>query len=240
MSEQGFGRRVPSSWRHVERYPLAAAPAPEIFLKAPVVLGINWYSSFNAPLQDDAGRWWIGRGDRWGSVEGGHAILVDNGQLPDREAWYWFYNQGRLGACVGFSFSRAMTQFYKVLFDAVWLWNRAKATDEWDDTNPGDNNGTSLVAAAHILGIEGSVLWSRAAEAEPDVDFGIIEYRWAVNAEGVVDALDSPSFATIGGVPLLNSWGEDYPRVVWLPLEALDRLLEEYGEACVLARRQPT
>jgi hypothetical protein len=234
MGEAGFGRRVPATWRHVERYPLSAAPEPERFRRTPVVLGINWYSAFDRPEQDEHGRWWIGRGP-FGTHVGGHAILADHGQLPDREPWYVFYNQGRQGACVGYSFSRALTQLHRALFDAVHLWNRAKATDEWGDTNPGDNNGTSLVAAAKILHGEGPVLWSRSAEASPSPHLGVGEYRWAESAGEVLAALELS--AEFGGVPLLNSWGEDYPRVVWLALGALERLLAEDGEACVLSRR---
>lgn len=238
MSETGFGRRTPTTWRHVERYPLAAAPEPERFRRTPVVLGINWYSSCDKPEFFD-NRWWVRR-PNLGIIEGGHAILVDNGQLPDRDAWYHFYNQGRLSACVGFSLSRAITQFYKVLFDGAWLWNQAKASDEWDDTNPGDNNGTSIDAGARILNSQGSVLWSRREKEEPNPVYGIGEYRWAGSVDEILEALASPNYAEIGGVPLLNSWGEDYPRVVWLELTILERLLGEYGEACVLSRMETT
>lgn len=231
----GLGRREPTTWTHVERYGLADAPNPLLFRRTPVVLGIGWYSSFDAPRSID-GRWWIGRAASLGSIEGGHAIVVDDGQLPDRDAWYHFYNQGSLGACVGFSMSRAMTQFHKALFDAVWLWDRAKETDEWDDTNPGDNEGTSVDAAARVLRDRGHVLWGHREERQPNPAFRVGEYRWATSAQQIIDALDSPLYAQLGGVPLLNSWGEDYPRVVWLDLVVLDRLLGEAGEACVLSR----
>lgn len=237
MMEGGLGRRVPLSWEHVERFPLATASEPERFRHKPVVLGVNWYSAFDRPEQDERGRWWIGRGEL-GRIEGGHAILADNGQLPDREAWRVFYDQGRQGACVGYSFSRGLTQLHKTLFDAAHLWNRAKATDEWDDTNPGDNNGTSLDAAARILHREGPVLWSRfAAVPTPVPELRIGEYRWTTFADEVVDALDLPLARQLEAVPLLNSWGEDFPRVVWLPLAVLSRLLAENGEACVVSGR---
>jgi hypothetical protein len=40
----------------------------------PVVLGISWYRSFDAPTREGP-RWWIGRG-QLGRVAGGHAICV--------------------------------------------------------------------------------------------------------------------------------------------------------------------
>lgn len=234
-SEAGFGRRVPETWVHVERHPLSAVPDLTRYQRTPIVLGINWYSAFERPTEDGEGRYWIGVGGQLGSVLGGHAILIDDGQLPDRDAWYHFYNQGGWGACVGFSFSRAMTQWYRVLFDAMWLWDRAKESDEWGDTNPGDNNGTSLDAAASVLLERGSLRFARDG-GEPNPIFGVSSYKWARNANEVLAALDSPLYDQLEAVPLLNSWGEDYPRVVWLPLATLERLLGEQGEACVLAR----
>ena len=62
-----------------------------IYLGIPVNLGINWYRQFSNPEQrprlDDNGKqisafgilrydWWIGAGQFWGRIDGGHAITV--------------------------------------------------------------------------------------------------------------------------------------------------------------------
>lgn len=56
----------------------------------PFVLGINWYSNFDAPRWEDPGlggpRWWIGRDDHLGFVRGGHAICCF-GARDDIEAF---------------------------------------------------------------------------------------------------------------------------------------------------------
>lgn len=60
-----------------------------IQLEVPVVLGINWHSSFDSPVWADFGtggnRWWIGRGDL-GPIRGGHAICLF-GARDDIEAF---------------------------------------------------------------------------------------------------------------------------------------------------------
>jgi hypothetical protein len=40
-----LGRRPPTDWAHVERFPLTAAPTANV----PVVIGINWYRSSTIP-----------------------------------------------------------------------------------------------------------------------------------------------------------------------------------------------
>ncbi len=44
-------------------------------------------------------------------------------------------------------------------YDARWLWDWAKSTDEWPETNPGDDQGTSVRAACEILRSRGHVPW---------------------------------------------------------------------------------
>src|SRR5690242_6882289 len=41
-----LGRFVPDDWRHVERYPLTALSEADRPTRAPVVIGVNWYSAF--------------------------------------------------------------------------------------------------------------------------------------------------------------------------------------------------
>lgn len=42
---------------------------------SPVVLGVNWYSTFSTPVMRSS-RWWIGENLDWGSVRGGHAVCA--------------------------------------------------------------------------------------------------------------------------------------------------------------------
>ena len=226
---QPLGRREPTDWKHVERYPLyalAATPA-----KVPVVLGINWYSNFDRP-EKVGHTYWIGRGDL-GAIRGGHAICALPAGTYDRTAWWSFYDQGSEGACVGFACSRMMTLMNRRRYEARWLYREAQLIDEWSDTPPGE--GTSVRAGCDILRLQGHRrTWgSRVHDVKPEE--GIAENRWAVRWGEVREALGLPD--SHDGVPLLNSWGRDYPHVVRLTDEAGERVLGEYGEACLVTDR---
>lgn len=224
-----LGRRVPKDWKHVEKYPIMAGlPAKPV----PVTVGVNWFTAFDTPMLD-TGRWWIGRGPL-GAVRGGHCVCLCPDTLTDLPAWRLFYNQGTEGSCCGFGSSRMMTLLNRVRYDARWLWNQAKVIDEWADTNPGDDNGTSVRAAMDVLRTTGHV---KNGQTTPTVQAGIQANRWAVTVDEVRAALQSPSNDRAGGVCLLNSWGTAYPRRVWMPYETLARLLDEDGEATVITDR---
>jgi hypothetical protein len=110
-------------------------------------------------------------------------------RLPLRSTWRDFYNQGREGACVGFSCSQMMTILNRKRYDARWLWNRAKEIDEWDDTNPGDDNGTSVRAAMDILRDVGHSTWRNGTTSPPSLTEGITENRWATSVDEVRQAI---------------------------------------------------
>ena len=226
--ERPLGRREPPDFKHVERYPLSAAPgtaAPG----SPVVLGIDWYSNFDKPVLDN-GRYWIGRGGL-GSIRGGHAICVKPGVRTDPLGWWDFYNQGNEGACVGFSESRMMSLYNRTRYDARWLYKRAQETDDW----PGENySGTSVRAGMNILRLEGH---KRPAQDGPVGGAGIAAYRWLTTVDEILTVIAMPLARTLGAVPLLNSWGKWYPHITWMPGETLDRLLGQYGEATVATDR---
>src|SRR3954462_7912976 len=134
----GLGRRVPSDWRHYEKFALTPDTLPAG--PVPVVIGVNWYSNFDRPEQDSRQSWvhWIGRGDL-GRIRGGHCVAVHPHGMSDLTSWWDFYNQGAEGACVGFGSSRLMTLMNRKRYWARWLWDWAKATDEYgSETNPGD------------------------------------------------------------------------------------------------------
>lgn len=78
--------------------------------------------------------------------------------------WHWTHDQGKEGSCVGHgtAMERAITNSTqnKLLniigvktrrYDPIQIWNEAKKVDEWPDTNPGDENGTSVRAAYDVM-----------------------------------------------------------------------------------------
>jgi len=230
-------RHIPDSWSHVTSWPLTASTTPS--KPVPVTIGVNWYSNFDEPEPDSRGRWWIGQGDL-GRVRGGHCVCIEPGDPSvgpseqDTASWYRKYDQGQEGACVGFGSSRMMSLLNRRFYDARWLWNRAKEVDEWPDTNPGDDNGTSVKAAMDVLRARGHVIYQKA---EPTLADGISANRWATHVDQVLGALQSPASERMGAVRILNSWGPSYPRRVWMPFETLQRLLDEEGEATVVTDR---
>lgn len=239
----GLGRRAPSDWSHVESYPLSALPASVVPKGVPVAIGVNWYSNFDNPIQRGT-RWYIGEGPL-GSVRGGHCVCLRPSGLTDITGWWDFYNQGAEGACVGFGSSRMMTLLNRRRYNPWWLWDEAKIQDEWPDTNPGDDNGTSVHAAMTILRTVGHVPWSstmpwpgsvkmRDAYPAQQLD-GIDTVRWATTTDEVITVLGLSLTAT--HVPLLNSWGRDYPHAVQLPISVLDRLIREDGEVALVTDR---
>lgn len=252
MHNKPLGRRIPTSWTHYDKFPLTAETIPD--QPAPVAIGINWYEDFDNPVEKD-GRYWIGLDSKnLGKVRGGHCVCLEPGDAldgqhhitrreQDKIGWYEFYNQGAEGACVGFGCSRMMSLLNRRLYDARWLWDQAKIADEWSDTNPGDDNGTSVRAACSVLVAKGHVLWrkgfegrdfSQRAQETPDSNEGITAYRWASTVDQTREVLKSPHNDKLGAVRILNSWGEDYPHRVWMPYETLDRIIAENGEVALV------
>lgn len=241
-----LGRRVPTDWKHVEKYALSDLPTAEIPTGNPIVIGVNWYSNFDNPVKGSDGRYWIGKGNL-GSVRGGHCVCVRGVKL-DLYTWWDFYDQGWEGACVGFGTSRMMSLMNRKRYAARWLWDRAKEVDEWSDTNPGDDNGTSVRAALNILKLYGHVPW-KSTYLERDDDYhvrdgytaapieGISAYRWATNVDQMFQVLNSPVPQSIEAFPIFNSWGRDYPHKVWMPAATMQRLLDEDGEAGMVTDR---
>lgn len=232
MDSRPLGLRPPADDRHLLRYPLTAGTVPS--KPTPAVLGIAWYSGFDAPARDEVGHYWIGRGGNWGHVRGGHAICVKPPALRDPVRSWAFYDQGQEGACVGFACCRMMSLLNAVpgsveRYDGAWLYHEAQRIDEW----PGESySGTSLRAGLDVLRAQGPVRLFRGKPYGPHADDGVEANRWATSVEDVVACLHQP--ASLGYVTLCNSWGRTgYPHFVRLPLEALDRLLREDGEAVI-------
>lgn len=241
-----LGRFIPDDWRHVEKYPLAALAVEERPEHAPVVIGVNWYAEMDTPTQDDTGEYFIARGgpSSLTRIRGGHCVCLEpGGELSDRDEWHSFYDQGKEGACVGFGWSRCMSILNKdPVYTARWLWDRCKERDQWEETNPGDDNGTSVRAGGEVLAGLGHVLWSETyidddhtgrAGYQPELEAGLTTFRWAQSVDEVHAVLGNEQADKLGAVPILNSWGTDYPHRVWLPDEVLDVLMEQEGEVAI-------
>lgn len=239
--DQRLGRFIPDDWRHYENYPLTAETRPT---RVPVIIGVNWYTEFDDPQQDGDGEYFVAPGGAGSltKIRGGHCVCLEPGGQPDKDAWWDFYNQGHEGACVGFGWSRAMTILNRESYSARWLWDRGKERDQWPETNPGDDNGTSVRAGGEVLASAGHVDWKRSyakddfherANYVPDASDGIQRYRWARSVDDVHAVLDNPRGDELGAVAILNSWGRNYPHRAWLPDDVLDRLIREDGEVAI-------
>jgi hypothetical protein len=264
MSVKPLGRRVPSDFEHVEKYPFGAV--------APQTVQV---------------------------VE--HVLL-----LP---TWHWTHDQGMEGSCVphGGSMERSITNTAqnKLLrifrggrrYDPLWAWDEAKKIDEWADTNPGDDNGTSVRAFYDVMRLQGhrritsnGITVSNGKpvltkpSALPNPSEGVLTNRWARTvdemrtalADGIPVAIgvnwyhafdtpqpypsrksewwiayNAPDLGQIRGghcvciygasdkrqaFRVKNSWGRDYP-LVWLPYSVMQRLLDEDGEAALVTDR---
>ena len=238
-----LGRLIPKDWSHVEKHPLILSSAEPI-KPVPVIAGINWYSAFDTPVKHSDGRYWVGRdSDNLGYVRGGHCICLPSDGRLDTWENYIFYNQGIDGACVGFGSSRAMTNTHNKLFNARWLWDEAKLTDDFPDSNPGDNSGTTVSAAMDVLRLKGLVEWNNDQSGLPFAERdllvpvksdGIITNKWATSANDLFSVLQNPLYEKLEAIPLINSWGTAYPWFVWVPIAIWERLLKEDGEMTMI------
>lgn len=228
-----LGRRKPTDQIHIQKYPLTLETTP--VKPVPVTIGVDWYESFDYPVKRNH-RYWIGLGDL-GDIRGGHCVCIPPESLTDSYAWKTFYDQGMEGACVGFGSSRMMSLLNRKSYDARWLWNQAKMVDEFPDTNPGDDNGTTVRAAMDVLRDKGHVVYNKKQEKEPNLSEGISVNRWATTTEQILNVLQSPLYRKLQAVPILNSWGKYYPHIVWLPVTVLQKLLDDQGEATIVTDR---
>jgi hypothetical protein len=237
MHEGALGRKPPTDNRHLVRYSLTTDTMPT--KPTPVVLGVNWYSAFDNPLER-ADRYWLPTVQAtWGRVRGGHAICLLPPSLVDPVAWWRFYNQWAEGACVGFAIARMMTLLNRRRYNARWVYHQALRIDEW----PGEaDEGTSVRAGCDVARELGMVRVGLYEDALPEHSDGIDANRWARSVEEIAACLspadDGKRVLDRGYVTMLNSWGDSYPHHVRIPLDALDRLVfAEYGDAVVVTDR---
>jgi hypothetical protein len=239
-----LGRTATEDTSHFKTYSIE--PLLETIKPTPMAIGINWYENFDTPKLDSKGRWWIGVDSSFrptknlGSIRGGHCVAVKCSTYSDLLTWWDFYDQGNEGACVGFGSSRMMSMLNRKRYDARWLWDWAKKKDEWPDTNPGDDNGTSVHAGADVLRTMGHVPYVRTYTdyrtrdtQTPVYAEGITAVRWATTVEQMEAVLQSPLHNTLQATPILNSWGRYYPHLTWIPWPVMQRLIDEDGEVAI-------
>lgn len=247
----GLGRRVPTDFQHIEKFPFSAV-APN------TVPEVNWIA-----------------------------------KLP---SWHLTHDQGNEGACEGFGNAMMMAILNgqqtgtSVRYNPWWLWDRAKMIDEWPDTNPGDDNGTSGRAVCEVMRTAGNVPIKQVgvqpayaptiASKVGDMASGINAYRWATTVDQMRTGLASHIPIAIGvnwysgfdapvqhadgsmwmerkvrdtvrgghcvcvygasdarqAFRVKNSWGRAYP-LVWLSYKTMQGLLAEAGEAALVTDR---
>lgn len=167
---------------------------------------------------------WRGAIDRshevkWAAPRPLTAFVVDKRlSLP---TWHWTHDQGREGSCVGHgtAMERAIsnTAQNKLLrlilptrrYNPIDVWNEAKIRDEWPDTNPGDDNGTSVHAGYDVCLYEGlqrvKTMYLDAngvpqpIDAKPrDPNEGVSAVRWATTVDDIRYAIYTGNPVTFG------------------------------------------
>lgn len=224
---------MPGDWDHIIRYPIAALPTDERPTNVPVIIGVNWYPEFDNPIKCDDGRWRIAADGQLSTPRGGHCVCLLPAKVADLVSWWEFYDQGSEGACCGFGCARGMTLLNRKRYDARALYLTAQPIDEWDDTPPGQ--GTSVRATCEIMRTLG-LRPMRGTRSLPVNPFeGISAYRWATTGDDWLKSLGRPNATE---VPLLNSWGrDDYPHIVYAPVDVMERLRSEDGEFAIITDR---
>lgn len=138
--------------------------------------------------------------------------------------WHWLHDQGQEGSCVGHgsAMERAITNLIqnKLLarlppftrrYDPLFIWNWAKAHDEWSETNPGDDNGTSVRAGYDCLRVVGprriktkgiAIVNGRPVVSDncntPDLSEGVEVTRWARTVDEMRTAISAGNPVVIG------------------------------------------
>lgn len=155
-------------------------------------------------------------------------------------SWHWTHDQRAQGSCVGHggAMERAITNTAQNRaaglklpgrrYDPLHIWNEAKRIDPWPDTNPGDDNGTSVSAAYDVLRDIGpqrcQIRFGQSAPEPyniklPLLSDGVVRNRWT-------QEVDEARAAIASGVPVVIGvdWHTAFDRPIqkangewWLP-----------------------
>lgn len=151
--------------------------------------------------------------------------------------WHPSHDQGQNGACVGhgiameravrekFERKQAGVLPYTVRFNPWWFWDQAKLIDEWSDTNPGDDNGTSVHAGYDVVRTRGAVRLSSTvtegdypgpsalASLAPDHQWSITSNQWATSVDAMRSCIARDQPVTIG-----VNWYSNFDNPVQVPV----------------------
>lgn len=149
--------------------------------------------------------------------------------------WHHSHDQGNTGSCVGHgcAFERAVVNTRQDVlgklplptrrYNPLQVWNDAKAIDEWSDTNPGDDNGTSVHAGYDVLRTKGIQrvktmkldesdvpypTWPKSGPYPVDSEAGVAANRWATSIDEMRTAIAFFAPVTIG----INWYEGFYPE----------------------------
>ena len=107
-------------------------------------------------------------------------------------------------------------------YAARWLWDQGKIRDQWPETNPGDNQGTSVRAAAEALVAAGHVPWvdsyadddfHEREKYTPVLETGIKAFRWVKSVDDAVLAKPPRGQVRCRADPQLVGLGFAAPRL---------------------------
>jgi hypothetical protein len=145
--------------------------------------------------------------------------LVVNRTLPFTREMKAAYFQGNYNGCVGASlsqmqaFNNAIAGRAVLRYDWRALWNAAKAIDEFPDTQPGDNEGTSLRAGFDVLRQNGLIRLNANGKRPKKADWnpaeGIESNYWATSVDQMRSIISQ-------GVPL--AMATDFTRAMENPV----------------------
>lgn len=124
-----------------------------------------------------------------------------NVSFPYNREWIDEQNQGKIGACVGYSCSWLKSFHDGKLFNAYWLYKRAQAIDG-DPNTSGDMDGAYLWAAWDVVKKEGHALYKTNT---PDPAYKIISYWWAKSVDDIRSAAAS-GYPVVFGVPWFSEF----------------------------------
>ena len=141
------------------------------------------------------------------------------------------YDQGPIGACVGYSCSWMMSIYNNPdLYNAYWLYKRAQAIDKDPGTND-DMDGAYIWAAGDVLRKEGHAVYKTNT---PAIDNGIQSYYWGKTVDDIRAAIDA------GRPPVFGIyWYSAFNKPVakngeyWIPDGSWGRVLGGHAICCI-------
>lgn len=243
-----LGRRTPTDWDHVSRYPVRHLAA------APTVV--------NKVLKDSASWWDFYDQGAEGSCVGFGSSRMMSILNRQRYAARWLYGEAQLvdewtdtPPAEGTSVRAAMDVLRAKGHSRVWRGNARPpalsegiAENRWATTV--DEIRFSISQDVPVtLGINWYSNFDAPARQPARLDLGgnvAASGDWWIGRGVLGSVRGGHAICCVAAsdrrqaVALANSWGRSYPRKVWLPYATLGRLLHEDGEATLVTDRLPS